>query len=73
MKEVAIRFCFISLQETFLAEQTSILSQCYEEKRRLAAEKAEFVSNQRKAIEKEQRNAERHFTVTGQCRYWNLA
>lgn len=45
-------------------EQKSILTQCFEEKRRLEAEKAEFLVTQRRATEQEQKDTEKYFTVS---------
>ena len=55
-------FCF---QEKFLSEQREVLTQCYEERRELAAERAELSMLQRRALEREQKETQRNLQVRG--------
>jgi len=51
------------VQEKFLTEQHQLLSQCLTERHSLAAERAQLAVLQRKASEREQREAQRNQEV----------
>ncbi len=51
------------MQEKFLTEQHQLLSQCLTERHSLAAERAQLTVLQRKASEREQREAQRNQEV----------
>ena len=50
-------------KEKFLAEQQEVLAQCYEERRSLAAERAELSLLQKRALEREQRDTQKSLQV----------
>ena len=50
--------CYLQ-QEKFLSEQQDVLTQCYEERRSLASERAEVSLLQKKAIVREQRESQK--------------
>lgn len=53
----------VCFQEKFLSEQQEVLSQCYEERRSLAAERAELSVLQKRALEREQRETQKSLQV----------
>ena len=54
---------FLCFQEKFLSEQQEVLAQCYEERRSLAAERAELSVLQKRALEREQRETQKSLQV----------
>ena len=58
----------VCFQEKFLSEQQEVLSQCYEERRSLAAERAELSVLQKKALEREKRETQKSLQVRGRRR-----
>ena len=54
---------FLCFQEKFLSEQQEVLAQCYEERRSLAAERAELSVLQKRALEREQRVTQKSLQV----------
>ena len=53
----------VCFQEKFLSEQQEILAQCYEERRSLAAERAELSVLQKRALEREQKETQKSLQV----------
>ena len=58
----------VCFQEKFLSEQQEVLSKCYEERRSLAAERAELSVLQKKALEREKRETQKSLQVKGRRR-----
>ena len=53
----------VCFQEKFLSEQQEVLAQCYEERRSLAAERAELSVLQKRALEREQKETQKSLQV----------
>ena len=58
----------VCFQEKFLSEQQEVLSKCYEERRSLAAERAELSVLQKRALEREKRETQKSLQVRGRRR-----